>query len=365
MRLCFLDYTNWDYNADAPKVRPLGGSQSALCYLSMELAKAGHEVTILTGTKSPGIVAGVECLNLHQQHGMFFLERKFDVAIVLNSCVSGTRKALYPASTRLILWTQHEPVQPAMQALAHPETVAEWDHIVCVSNWQRGEYLKEFKIDPGKLTVLRNAIAPVFERLFRDPADLARAKSNPLTLAYTSTPYRGLHLLQGIFPEIRKGNPEARLDVYSSMAVYPKHESYDSGMFAMVYDALRAMEGVDYVGSVPQPELADRLATSHILAYPNIFPETSCIAVMEALAAGLKVVTSDHAALPETCEGFATLVPIDFKDPEAYVERYAKALLQTCDLDPGALYSQVVHMNQHHTWAIRARQWEEFLQSLD
>jgi len=131
---------------------------------------------------------------------------------------------------------------------------------------------------------------------------------------------------------------------------------------SQVYDALKATEGVEYVGSVSQPALAERLAYAHVLAYPNIFPETSCIAVMEALAAGLYVVTSDLAALPETSEGFARLVPVTFGDEAKHARDYGAAL---ADLSPAydvdARWKQVVHMNRNHTWSVRARQWTEFL----
>jgi glycosyltransferase involved in cell wall biosynthesis len=364
MRLCFVDLTDWDYNVDAPTVGPLGGSQSALCYLAVALAKVGHTVTVMSGTKRPAIVSGVECINARLCSGAFFRERKFDAVIVLNSSSGSKRRSDLPPSTKLILWTQHETVQPAMCRLAVKEISENWDGIVCVSDWQRNSYIETFGLAPDRLTTIRNAIAPSFEGLFRSPDDLVRAKSNPLTLAYTSTPYRGLKHLLDIFPEYRRSNPEAKLSVFSSMAVYRKHEVFDAEMFSGMYDALRSTDGVEYVGSLPQPALAERLAHAHILAYPNIFPETSCIAVMEAMAAGMRVVTSDFAALPETTEGFADLVPIDFKDEPKYVRDYTRAIVDrpySIETDAAALYAQAVHMNRHHTWAIRARQWAEYL----
>lgn len=362
MRVCFVDYAVWDYNVDAPTVIPLGGSQSALCYLAAAMARNGHAVTALTGTTKPGSVLGVECLNLHAVDKGLLHESDFDAVIVLNGAGYSKLKDILPASTRLILWTQHEPVQPAMRKLALPEVSDKWDGIVCVSDWQRNAYIEAFKIAPERMAVLRNAIAPSFEGLFLSKEDMVNAKSNPLTLAYTSTPYRGLHHLLDIFPEVKRDHPEASLHVYSSMAVYQKHEAYDADMFKWVYDALDGMDGVDYAGSLPQPQLAERLAVSHVLAYPNIFPETSCISAMEAMAAGLKVVTSDFAALPETTEGFADLVPINFKDQKAYVRDYTGVLSRACsELCVDALWAQVAHMNSRHTWAVRASQWTEYL----
>jgi glycosyltransferase involved in cell wall biosynthesis len=362
MKVCFVDYADWDYNVDAPTIGPLGGSQSALCYLAMALAKAGHGVTVFTGTQKPGMVCGVECLHINSGTPEFFRERAIDAVVVLNSSGSSNLRAMLPSSTRLILWTQHEPVQPAMRKLGLPEFRDRWDGIVCVSDWQLNELAKAFDLKPERTKVLRNAIAPCFEKLFLDPEDMGRAKSNPLTLAYTSTPYRGLKHLPAIFPEIRKDNPKARLHVYSSMAVYQKHQEME-GVFADIYEALKGTDGVELIGSIAQPDLAQRLATSHILAYPNIFPETSCIAVMEAMAAGLAVVTSKFAALPETMEGFGDLVPIDFKNQSKFVRDYtemlaAEALIGT---HVDKLWNQVQHMNRDHTWSVRAGQWAEYL----
>lgn len=369
MRLCFIDFAPWDYDVATPTLRPLGGSQSAMCYLAVELAKAGHAVTVVTGmTKPTSVVMGVECRgpnDLVEKDG-------FDVVVALNAPRHGRKlRSLLSPSTRLILWTQHAANQPVMREGLAEQSDA-WDGIVCVSGWQRQEVIERFGIAPGLIRVIRNAIAPAFENLFASHADLVAAKdSDTLRLAYTSTPYRGLKLLPDLFTPYRQVNPDATLEVYSSMAVYMEDAAADRDRFAAIYDAVSETDGAELIGSLPQPDLAQRLRGAHILAYPNAFPETSCIAVMEALAAGMRVVTSDLGALGETCEGFAQLVPIDIDIDDAnasisvlnrskYTAEFVHALMRST-YTTGGLYDQVVHMNRHHTWAVRAKQWADYL----
>jgi glycosyltransferase involved in cell wall biosynthesis len=116
-------------------------------------------------------------------------------------------------------------------------------------------------------------------------------------------------LLLDAFPIIHAAYPDAQLQIFSSLQVY---HAVGDDPYADLYARARAMPGVDYRGSVGQADLARALSAAHILAYPNTFPETSCITVMEGLASGLDVVTSHLAALPETGLGRARL--IDFPE---------------------------------------------------
>src|SRR3954468_16840522 len=63
MNFVFLDFIRWDYDVQTPLARPLGGSQSALCYLATALARRGERVTTLTGTSKPRSIQGVNCLH--------------------------------------------------------------------------------------------------------------------------------------------------------------------------------------------------------------------------------------------------------------------------------------------------------------
>lgn len=369
MRIVFADLGPWDYDVATPLERPLGGSQSALCYLGAALAQRGHQVTLLSGTKQPRTVRGVACHSC-QNVPPALLRHECDVLVVLNGPAEKApplRQYLNP-SCPLILWTQHAADQPAMAALRQEAVQREWDRIVCVSDWQRSTMIEQYHIDSARVVVLRNAMAPAFESLFRNEDELVRDKTSRLVLAYTSTPYRGLAVLLRLFPEVRRSFPGLELHVYSSLQVYQQEEREDK--FRGLYEECRRTLGVTYFGSIAQPQLAAALKKASVLAYPNTFAETSCIAVMEALAAGLFVVTSDFGALPETTMGFAALVPsIDRAGSEgAFAQRFwdrLRDVLQVRARDPIAFarkcWSQVMAINEQSTWQVRAQEWEALL----
>jgi glycosyltransferase involved in cell wall biosynthesis len=265
-----------------------------------------------------------------------------------------------------VLWTQHAHDQPAMRALTDRDCARQWDRIVCISDWQKAMYHQELGVPLDKIDVARNAISPAFERLYQDESDLIRAKSPSLRLAYTSTPFRGLDILLACFPAIYRLHPTCRLDIFSSMQVYG--QPVENDQYVPLYARCRETPGISYRGSVSQTVLAKELAGASVLAYPNTFAETSCIAVMEALAAGLLVVTSDLGALPETCSGWARLVPPMKPDrpAEQFAMDFARAMdsaLRDWKSDHGGLvrkrFEQAQAINATCTWDIRAAEWQQ------
>lgn len=162
--------------------------------------------------------------------------------------------------------------------------------------------------------------------------------------------------------------PGVTLKVYSSMTVYSVAETEDAERFGTLYCLCRETEGGEYVGSVPQPRLAEELRQTAVLAYPNTFTETSYIAVLEPLAAGCRIVTSALGAPPETTAGFGRLIPVD-GDPVGYSDRFVAetvaVLRQFAEPDvaslEGQLHQQVAHMNEYAGWPVLAKSWVEWL----
>ena len=116
--------------------------------------------------------------------------------------------------------------------------------------------------------------------------------------------------------------------------------------------------------------LAQALRRATMLAYPNTFAETSCIAMMEAMAAGCAVVTSDVGALPETGAGFIDLTP-PLADADAHAEAFADRVIQLLaarQADPAGtearMQAQVAYVVAENNWPRRAEQWTAWLSGL-
>lgn len=344
LKIGFVNFTPMQYDVETPYIEPLGGSESALCYLAVALAKRGHEVTLFCRKHGESKKLGVRHLHLNALNSV-----ELDVLVLQNTPEFGKeiRKRINPR-TKLILWSQHASDQPAVAGLKDRALQAVFDSIVLISAWQEDQYIRDFMVDPNTIMLIGNAISPAFENMKLE-------KKRPGSMAYTSTPFRGLSLLGEIFSGVRKHNPNASLQVFSSMKVY----QVQGDEYTQLYNHLKELPAVEYVGSLPQSELAKRLTTVEFLAYPNLFPETSCIAVMEAMAAGLCVVTSELGALPETTAGFAQLIPIVGRTKEEFTRDFVQALLQP--VNKKTIRAQMKYVNEHYTWSLKAKEWESLL----
>jgi len=371
VRLVFIDFIEWDYTPETPWEKPLGGTQSGACYLMAALASSGHDVFLLNNTRSVGRYRGVQCVPMVTETELLkelFALLAPDVVVVLSSSSSGYQlRPLLPSETRLYLWTGHAVDQPHHEALTEEKIRTAWDGFIFMGTWQLETVCERYGLSPSRAVSLGMGIAPVFESLFEEGDSILRWKRERPVLAYTSTPFRGLELLLDCFPEIYKRIPEVELRVYSSMKIYQVEEGEDR--FGGLYKRCRDMPGVVYVGPQPQHKLAKELKEAAVLAYPNTFEETACVAMMEAMASGCAVVSSNLGALPETNAGFGRLLGEAPKSPEykySFIEAVVASVEEVMN-DPedkmeSLIRAQVDYCNQTYGWTKRSREWVRWLE---
>ena len=343
LKIGFVNFTPLKYDVETPYNEPLGGSESSMCYLAEHLAKLGHQVILFRKNKEEFQKRKVKHLEVNK-----IVTTPLDVLIIQNTPYFGLEiRERIDKNTKLILWSQHASNQPAVSCLKDKKYQEAFDKIVLLSDWQIEDYINNFNIDHQKIIKLKNAISPAFENL-----DVT--KKRPWSYAYTSTPFRGLVLLPEIFTMIKKVRKDATLDLFSSMKVYQS----DDGDYEEIFKDLKRVKDTNLVGSLSQTKLAEKLAKISYLIYPNIFKETACISVMEAMAAGCQVITSNLGALSETSAGFARLIDID-GDAQRYKNKFVESSIQ--EIEKENIKKQVEYMNRYMNWKVRSKEWEMFL----
>ena len=203
---------------------------------------------------------------------------------------------------------------------------------------------------------------------FTPPASSWFRNASPPVLAYTSAPYRGLDVLISAFPAIRRAVRGAELRIFSGMGQNlsdPMNQPYEA-----LYNQCRETEGVHLIGRIGQTELAHEIAQCAALAYPSTFPETSCIAVMEAMSVGAAILTTRSGALPETTAGFAHMVQ-ETEDSTRLAKDFADMVIATLyairtDSDAAAerRNQQIAYARREYAWPTRAHEWQVWLSDI-
>ena len=344
MKICLLSLSGLTFDVTTPEHTPLGGTESCFCYLARELAKT-HEVTLVSRNVPDATLMNV-------RHSNEMLAHEYDV-VISNAPIEFTGNGKKPY---YIFWNHLAHFDAAVKGLLFRDVMEGIDCIVYVSQWQKNECEKWFG-KAKKTVMIGNGLTPSFENMFESADEMVVYKTlaKVPTAVYTSTPYRGLRML----PQVMDGLRGIRLEVYSGLTVY---QGDDTG-YQGVYDSLRRPD-TTYVGNVSQVELAWRLRGASFMFYPCVFPETFCIAALEAMAAGLEVVTSNIGALPETLAGHGWMVDDCQLSLDAFVERFCHAInaakASQADRDEHAArkWAQVQYVNENCTWRVRAKEWE-------
>ena len=364
MRIVFVHRTINDYTVETPYLRGIGGTESALCYVAVELAHRGHSVSLLTNASNPGRYRNVECLNYKTSLTPDLINAA-DVVVVSNEACGRQLRDEFRAKKPLVMWNQHADDQPSIEALEYTRERKAWTSIAFVSEWQREQFCNVYWIDREKTRVMRNAISPAFAAS-TPAAPWFKAGQAPV-LVYTSAPYRGLNVLLDAVPIIRSAISDMRLRIFSGSRTQATGED---DPFAELYRRCASTEGVDYIGTVPQGELAAELSRAAALAYPSTFPETSCIAAMEAMSAGASILTTRSGAMPETTAGYGLMIEPHDDEPrlakefaQITIDALAEARREP-ELAEARRNQEIQFARTNYSWSARALEWEAYLSDI-
>lgn len=258
-----------------------------------------------------------------------------------------------------ILWFHDTWDDPENEHLKSEKSQARFDKFIFVSYYQFQTYHQAFGIPHSKSLVLRNCTIPFPKFNKIDP-------QIKLNMIYHTTPHRGLELLVPVFTHLAQKYPNIHLDVFSSFEIYgwPQRDK----PYEKVFDICKNHPQITYHGTQPNSVVREYLQKAHLFPYPSIWPETSCIAAIEAMCAGVGIVCSDFAALPETTGGYAVMYRFQ-ENVNDHANLFAYVLDDTIKkMSIGAMHGQLDFTknwaNSTYDWNARTNQWKELLESL-
>jgi glycosyltransferase involved in cell wall biosynthesis len=225
---------------------------------------------------------------------------------------------------------------------------------VVQSDFHKKNLIEAFSLDPQKVFVANNA--------FNSLPKSKKNKNKMVNFFYAGQAERGLDMLLECIGLIKDKNISLTIHGCECPDCVPK----------VVSD-----QRINFVGFTDKETYINNVLNSHILSYPCTFQETACIMAMECLSGGLKIIASDLGALPETTNGYATMMknfPYKNEDIEKnrkkiikfFTKEMKKSIkeIRKGKFDPT---DQINYINNRFTWENTEKQWiklDKYLQSL-
>tara|TARA_B100000035_G_C21015882_1_gene561804 strand:+ start:396 stop:1505 length:1110 start_codon:yes stop_codon:yes gene_type:complete len=262
-----------------------------------------------------------------------------------------------------ILWLHDLPLDPESAHLKDGGW-QKFDKLVFVSHWQQQMYNAYLGVPYEAGVVLKNAIYPFEQEIDKpDPHE-------QLNIIYHTTPHRGLELLIPVFERVAEMYDNVHLDVFSSFNAYGWGERDEP--YKDLFKAIEDHPKMTYHGFKPNDEVREALKKAHIFAYPSIWQETSCLALMEAMSAGVMNVHSNFAALFETGANWTYMYQFA-ENPQTHINTFGSCLIEAIELYLNKekapllqqrLQMQKVYADSFYGWDSRAVEWTGLLHSI-
>lgn len=274
----------------------------------------------------------------------------------VNLIVSRCQEELIDLDKKNIIWQHLNYNEPLTQGMFNKFFLRSIDAFVYVSHWQYEKFRYVFSCPTESVYIIKNAIEPI--------EFIERPKGEKFRLIYTSAPFRGLDVLLDAFEILNRDDVE--LDIYSSTIIYGSdyskkhHEKYKD-----LFKRASTMNNVNYYGYSTNAEVIKALQSAHIFAYPSVFEETCCLAMIEAAAAGCSILSHNLGAIYETASEWGRLLPVRTSHEQMAYE-FANALNEVIEDYPKSehLKKQSDFFNQYYSWENRIVHWHKLLQSI-
>jgi len=236
------------------------------------------------------------------------------------------------------------PMPRIYRQLNYPRSARLAEAIIINSQSLRAEVMRYLKVDESKLKLIYEAVD---HDLFKPgDADLARSRvashgvTKPFVLFVSSLwQYKNCDGLLKAWALARDELGDRQLAVVGAW----RDKNYAASLRVLAAE-LGIADDVVFVGGVPLEQTVDFYRAADALVYPSL-NETFGLPILEAMACGCPVVTSNISAMPETAGGAAVLA--DPKEPASI----AKAIIEAASPGRDRLRDLGLRRAAEFTWA--------------
>jgi glycosyltransferase involved in cell wall biosynthesis len=207
------------------------------------------------------------------------------------------------------------------------------DLVTTVGDYVTDKTKRTFPVVAGRCETTYNGIDP--QEFARDKDYSASPRMKRILYSGAVSPHKGLHVLLQAFVPVARQYPDVQLDIVGPIGNYPIEENFDlrdqqtirtvapfytTNLWSLIRSKLLrkgtdheaylrylknslpadVAERVSFLGMIPRSELVDRYYAADIFAFAPIWNEGFGLPPVEAMAAGLPVVTSRSGTVMET-----------------------------------------------------------------
>ncbi len=298
-------------------VLPGGGRLAKFTWPNRQLPEGGRR-------------AGLDLVHVTTPYGSF---RRTAFRKVITIC--DVTPLLFPeAHGRMNVW-HHRFVLPAI--------LRECDHIITISEASKRDIVRFYRVPEEKVTITLLAASRCFGSTAPLLASLEAERPYILNVG-TLEPRKNLPCLLRAYAAARKKGLPHRLVVSGA-------RGWGASPLARLVAELHLDADVLFTGFIPDEEMPGLYAGAEFFVYPSLY-EGFGLPVLEAMASGTPVITSNCSSLPEVAGNGALLV-----DPSSEAELCAAMLTLAGNRDLlGAMRARGLAQAASFSWERTARE---------
>ena len=148
--------------------------------------------------------------------------------------------------------------------------------------------------------------------------------------------------------------------------------------FIPVYNELKQLPGVEYSPCIDREELLPHIQDAAFYIHPNVWEETFCVSLAEAMSCGCFPITTDMGALPETSNEMGKYIPMSGKNTprgwipdEIFYKNFAEEVIRALHFFDAAIdeyYQASQNISSFaigkYCWKRIAKLWESYINTI-